>query len=138
MEGRTAAGGRDLVGLGLIAFGVTNLALAAVATISPSTFHDEIGPFGPYNDHYVRDAVSAFEGSLGVAMLVAVARPSWRIGVLGYALFHYAFHAINHLVDIGDTDPGWYGPVEFALIAGGAVLLAGMLRMAVQEGRAAP
>jgi hypothetical protein len=115
---------------------VINVITALFAVIDPRGFYDSVGPFAPYNDHYIRDAAGAMQGSLGVAMAIAVFRRSWRIGVLGYALLHFAFHAVNHLVDIGDADPESIGVVDFVSLALGAGILAWLLARAVREERA--
>jgi hypothetical protein len=59
------------------------------------------------------------------------------VGVLGYALLHFAFHGLNHLVDIGDADPESVGVADFVSLALGALLLAWLLARAVREERAA-
>ena len=105
--------------------------------VDPSGFYDAVGPFPPYNDHYIRDAAGAMQGSLGVAMAIAVWRRSWRVGVLGYGLLHFAFHAVNHLVDIGDADPESVGVLDFVGLAVGALTLAWLFMRAVREERAA-
>jgi hypothetical protein len=73
------------------------------------------------------------QGSLGVAMAIAIWRRSWRIGVLGYAVLHFTFHAVNHLVDIGDADPESVGVLDFAGLAIGALMLGWLLARAVHE-----
>jgi hypothetical protein len=50
---------------------------------------------------------------MGAALLLAVRRPSWRVPVLFLVTLQYALHTLNHLVDIGNTDPGWLGPFNF-------------------------
>jgi hypothetical protein len=77
------------------------------------------------------------QGSLGVAMAIAIFRRSWRVGVLGYAVLHFAFHAVNHLVDIGDADPESVGVVDFVALAAGALTLGWLLARAIREERAA-
>jgi hypothetical protein len=72
-------------------------------------------------------------GSLGVAQAIAVFRRSWRVGVLGYSVLHFAFHAINHLADIGESNPDWNGPVTFVTVTAGAVLIGWMLWAAARE-----
>jgi hypothetical protein len=119
----------------LVVFGATQLALGLFMAVAPGAFFDSIGPFGARNDHYVRD-VSTFYVALGLAGLVAARRPSWRVPVLALATAEFALHAINHLVDIGKSDPGWAGPADFALIAASTLLLAWMTRVAARdEGR---
>ena len=106
-----------LVLFGALAFG-TGLWLIA----SPGTFFDQIAPFAPRNDHFMRD-IGTFELALGAAFFIAVRLPSWRAPVLFFAAVQATAHAINHLVDISETDPGWLGPFNFAVIAATAVAL---------------
>lgn len=127
---------RDLVGVGLAAFALINIVIGLFAAIDPGAFHDELGPFGPQNDHYTRDAAAAMQGSLGVAMAIGVFKRSWRIGVLGYGVLQFTFHAVNHLVDIGEADPESLGPIDFAGLALGAVTLLWLFARAVREERA--
>lgn len=123
--------------MGLAAFALVNILTGLFATVDPEGFYDAIGPFPPYNEHYVRDAAAAMVGSLGVAMAIAVFRRSWRVGVLGYAVLHFAFHAVNHLVDIGDADPESTGVGNFVSLAIGGLLLGWLFARAVREERAA-
>jgi hypothetical protein len=76
-------------------------------------------------------------GSLGVAQAIAVFRPAWRIGVLGYSVLHFAFHALNHLVDIGDADPESVGVIDFVTLTLAALTLGWLLVRAMREERAA-
>jgi hypothetical protein len=111
----------------LFVFAAIQLVTGALLWLAPGFFYDQIGPFGPRNDHYMAD-VATFYLALGATMLVAVRRPSWRVPVLAFALIQYALHALNHLIDIGESDPGWVGPADFVALTLGAVLLAWMLR----------
>jgi hypothetical protein len=121
--------------VGLAAFAIINVLTGLFAAVDPEGFYDAIGPFGPYNDHYIRDAAAAMQGSLGVAMAIAVFRPSWRVGVLGYATLHFLFHSINHLVDIGDADPESVGVFDFVTLTIGFLTLAWLLARATREAR---
>jgi hypothetical protein len=116
----------------LVVLGVSQLALGLFMAIAPGAFFDSIGPFGARNDHYVRD-MSTFYIALGLAGLVAARRPSWRVPVLALATAEFVLHAINHLVDIGKSDPGWTGPADFALITASALLLGWMTRVAARQ-----
>jgi hypothetical protein len=116
-------------------FAITQLALGLWMAISPGSFFDDFGPFGARNDHYVRD-VSTFYIALGAAGLVAVRRPRWRVPLLAFATIEYALHAINHLADIGDSHPAWNGPVTFASVTAGGLVIAWMLWEASREERA--
>ena len=111
----------------LIVFAVVQLVTGALLWLAPGFFYDQIGPFGARNDHYMGD-VATFYLALGAVMLVAVRRPSWRVPVLALALVQYALHALNHLIDVGESDPGWVGPADFVALALGTILLAWMLR----------
>ena len=128
---------RDLVGVGLAAFALINILTGLFAAVDPRAFYDAIGPFPPYNEHYVRDAVAAMVGSLGVAQAIAVARRSWRVGVLGYSLLHFAFHTVNHVFDVGDADPESAGVGAVVSLGVGALLLGWLFMRAVREERAA-
>jgi hypothetical protein len=111
----------------LIAFAAVQLALGLLLWFAPGFFYDEIGPFGPRNDHYMAD-VATFYLALGAATLMSVQRVSWRVPVLTLALVQYTLHALNHLIDIGESDPEWIGPADFVSLTLTAVLLAWMLR----------
>jgi len=116
----------------LLVVAVTQLATGLLMAIDPGTFFEEIGPYGARNDHYTRDA-STFTLALGLVLAIAAFRPSWRPAAIAGALFQFALHAINHLVDIGEAQPESLGPVNFVLLAVGAVLLGGMLKAALRE-----
>src|SRR3982751_2291119 len=122
MEPATAERRRDLVALLILNFAGARLALGAGRLLSGGSFFAVLGPLGTSNEHYTRD-VGTFTLALGVAFAIAYRRPRWRLGVVGYALFQYAFHAVNHLVDIGDADPEAMGPVDFVTIGLTAVVL---------------
>ena len=111
----------------LIAFAVGQLVLGLLLWLAPGFFYDEIGPYGPRNDHYMADLAS-FYLALGAVALVAVRRVSWRVPVLVFALIQYGLHSLNHLIDIGGSDPSWLGPANFASLLLTALLLAWMLR----------
>jgi len=111
----------------LIAFGLGQLLLGLLLWLAPGFFFDEIGPYPPRNDHYMAD-LATFYLALGAVALVAVRRKSWRVPVLTLALVQYAFHSLNHLIDIGEADPSWLGPANFASLLLTALLLGWMLR----------
>ena len=126
------AGAVDLVRIGLLALAAVQIVLGLWMVVSPGSFFDQVGPFGIRNDHYIGDAAT-FSLALGVVALVAARRPGWRVPVLAYAVVQYGLHAVNHLVDIGEADPGWAGPVNFANLALATVALAWLLRRALRE-----
>ena len=102
--------------------------------VSPHAFYKAIGPFGTFNAHYLRD-VASFEGALGLALVVALARPSWRVPVLALTTAQFALHSVNHLVDIGRAHPRWTGYFDFFSLAAATVVLAWLWRVASMRGR---
>ena len=111
----------------MIAFAAVQLVIGLLLWLTPGFFYDEIGPFGARNDHYMAD-VATYYLALGTVVLMSLRRPSWRIPVLTLAFLQYSLHALNHLIDIGESDPGWIGPADFVSLTLAAVLLAWMLR----------
>lgn len=90
---------------------------------SPDTFFDLIGRYGLENTHYVGD-VGAFVLAYGIALMIAVGRPSWRAPLLGVGALWYAFHALNHLLDIDEARSDERGIVDTVLLMLGAGALA--------------
>jgi hypothetical protein len=118
---------RDMrTALGIL--GVTQIAIGLWLAIGPNSFVDTIAPFGPADHHFLRD-LAAFQGGIGIALLAAAGRPSWRIPVLFAALAMNALHTVNHLFDIGGTDPGWLGYANFVSL----LLLTGTYAFLMQE-----
>jgi hypothetical protein len=118
----------------LVVFGALQVLTGVLLWLAPGFFHEWVGPYGPRNDHYMGDLATWYL-ALGVVVLVAVRRASWRPAVLALGLMQYTLHTVNHLLDIGETDPGWLGPVNFVSIALLAVLLAWMLRATREQAR---
>lgn len=115
----------------LLVFGVSQLALAAWMIVSPGSFFDAIAGFGTQNDHYIRDNAT-FPLAIGIGLLVAMGRPSWRVPVLLISAVWYLAHSVNHLVDIGESDPGWVGPADFVVILLTGVALLGLALLAAR------
>ena len=123
---------KDVIGTAVLGLGVYEVAIALFIAIAPHAFFDSLGPYGHFNRHYLHD-VAAFEGALGVGLLLAVRRPAWRAPLLVLAALHFAFHAVSHGADVTSADPKWVGPVEFAGLLGGAALLLLLARRALAE-----
>jgi hypothetical protein len=115
----------------LIALAAVQLITGALLWLAPGFFHDEVGPYGARNDHYMGDLATWYL-ALGAALLAAVRRVEWRVPVLAMALVQYALHSLNHVIDVGEADPGWLGPVNLVLIALATLLLGWMLRTEVE------
>lgn len=116
---------RDLVGTGVLAFGVYHLALGLFMVVAPGTFFDKIGPFGARNDHYIGD-VATFELAFGVLLVAAYRRRAWRAPILAVVGLQFLLHSVNHLLDAGEADPEWVGWFDFFSLAVSTALLAGL------------
>jgi hypothetical protein len=112
----------------LLILGLTQLAIGAWLVIGPDSFVDAIAPFGPADHHFLRD-LGTFQAGIGIALLAAAGRPAWRVPILFAAFVGSGLHAINHLFDIGGTDPGWLGPANFVAV----ILLTGAYAYLMQE-----
>jgi hypothetical protein len=95
--------------------------------LTPGFFYEEIGPFGPRNDHYMGDLATWYL-TLGAAAFVAVRRAGWRVPVLAISFLQYALHSLNHLLDVGEADPEWLGPVNLVSLLLATLLLGWLLR----------
>jgi hypothetical protein len=111
----------------LIVFAAFQVLIGALLWLTPGFFHDEIAPYGTRNDHYMGDLATWYL-ALGALSFAAVRRTAWRIPVLALAFLQYALHSFNHLIDVGETDPGWLGPANFVSLLLATVLLGWMLR----------
>lgn len=101
--------------LGVIA--AYHVVTGGLALVAPDAFFDEIGMYGIENSHYVGD-VGAFMLAFGVALAIAVVRPSWRAPLLWLGALWYGFHAVNHAFDTGEArsdERGWGDTVAIAV-----------------------
>ena len=110
----------------LALFAAAQLVLGVLLWATPGFFHDEIGPYGARNDHYMGD-LAGWYLALGAVVLVAIRRTSWRLPVLAFAFIQYALHSVNHLIDVGEADPSWLGPANLASLVVTTVLLGWMV-----------
>jgi len=104
-----------------------------LALLAPGTFFDEIGLYGNENLHYVGD-VGAFMLAFGLALAIAVARPSWRAPLLWLGALWYGLHAINHAFDVDEARSEGRGWLDTALIAFGALASAWLARVSERLG----
>lgn len=111
----------------LIAFAVGQLVLGVLLWVTPGFFHEEIGPYGARNDHYMGDLATWYL-ALGAVALAAAGRASWRLPLLAFAFLQYALHSVNHLIDVGEADPSWLGPANLVLLVLTALLLGWLVR----------
>jgi hypothetical protein len=111
----------------LTVFAAVQVLTGALLWLTPGFFHDEIGPYGARNDHYMADLATWYL-ALGAVAFAAVRREGWRVPVLGVAFLQYALHSVNHLIDVGEADPNWLGPANFVSLLLTTLLLGWMLR----------
>jgi hypothetical protein len=111
---------------GVAALAAYELALGLWMVVAPRSFYDAVGPFGAYNAHYVVDT-STWQLAFGVALAVAVRQASWRVPLLAFAVVQFALHAVNHVIDAGEADPGWIGTFDAVSLALTTVVLALLL-----------
>jgi UPF0716 family protein affecting phage T7 exclusion len=111
----------------LAAFGALQVITGALLWLAPGFFHDEIGPFGVRNDHYMGD-LAAWYLALGTMAFLAIGRAGWRVPVLALSFIQYALHSLNHLIDVGEADPEWLGPADLVALVLTTILLGWMLR----------
>lgn len=106
----------------------------ALALVAPDTFFEDIGRYGVENSHYVGD-VGAFILAFGLALGVAVVRPSWRAPLLWLGALWYGLHALNHAFDTGEARSEGRGWADTLLIAFGAFVSAWLARVAERINR---
>jgi UPF0716 family protein affecting phage T7 exclusion len=111
----------------LTIFASVQVLTGALLWLTPGFFHDEIGPYGVRNDHYMGD-LATWHLALGAAAFVAVRRVGWRVPVLALAFLQLALHTLNHLIDVSEADPDWLGPANFVSLLLATLLLGWMLR----------
>jgi hypothetical protein len=112
----------------LFVLAAIHLGLGALMAIDPGTFFEEVGRYGVRNDHYIGDG-SAFYLAVGIGLVLAAGRPSWRVPVLAVAAIWYGLHALNHLVDIDEARTDSRGIFDTAALALGALGLAWLAQL---------
>jgi hypothetical protein len=118
-SGAAAASRERGIRIGIGALAAVNLLTGLYMVVDPAGFVDRIGPFGIVNEHYVRD-IASWTLAYAAVLVIAVGDARWRVPVLGFGIVQSALHIVNHVVDIGDADPGWVG--WFDLVALSALL----------------
>jgi hypothetical protein len=116
----------------LIALGVYHLGLGLLMMFAPGTFFEEFAAYGVQNDHYIRDNAT-INLAFGVGLVIAAGRPAWRVPVLAVVGLQYAFHVVNHVFDVSETDPDWQGPFAVVSLALLGALIVWLWRRAEVE-----
>jgi uncharacterized protein YjeT (DUF2065 family) len=85
----------------------------------PRSFFNNVAPWSPYNEHFLRDAGS-FSLGVGVALVMLFVRQRSGICALAGAAVAAAAHAVSHVIDYGrggrDSDPYLLGLFAFLLV----------------------
>jgi hypothetical protein len=115
------------VELTLIVFGVYSVLVGLFMFVAPGTFFGTLGDFGARNDHYIFDNAT-FEFPLGLMMLAAARRPSWRVPALAFGTLHWGLHALSHIIDTHHAAGESIGWLE----AGGLVVTTALLAIALR------
>jgi hypothetical protein len=116
----------------LAAFAAVQVLTGALLWLAPGFFHEEIGPYGARNDHYMGDLATWYL-ALGAAAFVAVRESAWRVPVLALSFIQFALHSLNHLIDVGEAEPEWLGPANLISLVLTTLLLGWMLRAETTE-----
>lgn len=117
---------------GLLGLAGVQLVTGLLLAFTPHAFYDAIADFGPRNEHDLRD-MAAFYLASAVVLAVAAGRRSWRTPALALVGLQLALHAINHLVDVGKSDPSWVGPFDLVTLAALALLVGALYRGAARD-----
>lgn len=116
-----------------VVLGLAQLVPALWIAVAPHSFFAHVGPFGPYNGHYLGDAAS-FQAGIGVVLVAAARLPALRAGALAIALAAVGFHAINHWIDVDNAHAGSdAGITDAVLLTLLALLTVAPLRAALHE-----
>jgi hypothetical protein len=107
----------------LAVLGLVQLAVGSWMMFATHSFGKTIAPFDGFNEHDLRD-FATFYLALGFVLLIAATRPAWRFPIVVFATLEYGFHAINHAIDVNNSDPAWIGPAELAALAASTALFA--------------
>jgi hypothetical protein len=121
----------------LAVLGLVQLAVGGWMMFATHSFGETIAPFDSFNEHDLRD-FATFYLALGLVLLAAATRPAWRVPLLVFATLEYGFHAINHAVDVNNSDPAWVGPAELAALAGCTALFAWLTWITAARSRGQP
>jgi hypothetical protein len=118
--------------LGVAALAGVQLVQGLLLVLVPGAFYDAVANFGPENHHDLRD-MAAFYLASGIVLTLAVSRPSWRAPALALVGLQFGLHALNHLLDVGDSSPGWIGPFDAVSLALGALTIGWLFRLAAED-----
>lgn len=125
------SGSLTFLAFGVGVFAAYHLALALLMAADAHGFFKQLGPFGAFNSHYIRD-LATYNAAVGAALVIAIRHHSWRIPVLTLVTLQFALHSVNHLVDVNDAHPAWTGYLDLASLAVTTLVLGWLLRVAIR------
>lgn len=132
-QGKGSGHDEQIVVLGIAAIAAVQLFTAAWILIAPHSFFLNIGPFGVYNVHFVRDSGALILGA-GLVLLAALKWPALRPGALAANFAVVAVHAVNHWFDIGNAHAGSNaGVLDAVSLTALAVAIAFVLRASLRQ-----
>jgi hypothetical protein len=117
----------------LAVLGLLQITVGGWMLFATHSFGTTIAPFEGFNNHDLRDFAS-FYLALGLALLVAATRPTWRFPILVLGTLEYSFHTINHAIDVNNADPNWLGPTELIVVAAGTATFAWLAWVTAHSG----
>lgn len=121
----TASSDRLVTAL-IAVFAFIELATSLWMVAAPTSFFNNIGPFGIYNGHYLRD-VAAFQAGIGVALLSSIWMHALRPGAVCALLAASVLHGANHFADLNAANNGSHADVVDAIAISLSVLVAAWL-----------
>ncbi len=115
------------------AFAAIELLTSLWMVAAPGSFFENIGPFGPYNAHYLRD-VAAFQAGIGLALLASIWLRALRPGAVCALLAASALHAVNHIADLNAVANSNADLIDAVLVTLTAIVAAWLLKATLESG----
>jgi hypothetical protein len=117
---------------GIAVFAATQLLTALWMLVAPQSFFRNVGPFGVYNGHFLRDAMT-MTAAAGIGLAASLRWAQLRAGALAVTTATFGLHAINHWYDVDNAHPGSSaGIVDAVSLTLAFVLSAGLLRASMR------
>jgi hypothetical protein len=116
----------------VIIVGLTDALAGAALLVGPRWFFDNVGPFAPYNPHYLGDA-GAFLLPVGIGLLVAAVNPRKYMALLVLGMAVSVLHFLNHLDGSVSRGESWLQTFEVGVIALAMVVAAVATRVGAQS-----
>jgi hypothetical protein len=118
---------------GIAIFAATQLATALWMLVAPHSFFRNVGPFGVYNGHFLRDAMT-MTAATGLALAASLHWTKLRPGALAVATLTFGLHALNHWYDVDNAHAGSSAGIFDAVsLTLAFVLCAGLLRASMRS-----